>query len=149
MIDRKKCLEEDRKRVQLRLTGVKTESREEKLENMRKTTNEWLKHVEVHEKKKVGGYKRIYPPEDVKLAESYAKFFKSSTSLFQSTVAQRAREEAAKTQLEEIRVRNEIESAKRQGKPIPDLQSLRNNGESKLDSKNTSDQTQYCDKKVK
>jgi len=140
MVDRKKCLEEDRKRVQQRLTGAKTESREEKIQNMRKATDEWLKHVETHEKKKTGGFKRIYPPDSEKVAETYVKFFKSSTSLFQTTVAQRAREEAARTQLEEIRIKNEIESAKRQGKPIPDLQ-LRNRGESKVDSKNSSIQS--------
>lgn len=41
--------------------------------------------------------------------------------MFQTTATQRAREDAARIQLEEIRLKNLVEQAKRQGKPIPDL----------------------------
>ena len=132
-IDRKKCIEEDRKRVQARLTGPRSETREMKQEKMRSYTDEWLKNVEQYEETNVSGFRRIYPPGKEEDAKRYKKFFNSSASLFQTTAAQRAREEAARIQLEELRMKNEIEMAKRQGRPIRDLNKFKK-GESNIET---------------
>lgn len=130
--DRKRCIDEDKKRVQARLTNPKSESREVKAEKMKNATDDWIKQMEKFEQKNIGGYERIYPPEDQEECKKYAAFFNSSASVFQTTAAQRAREEAARIQLEEIRLKNEIEQAKRQGKPIPSIHG--NKGESGIDT---------------
>ena len=140
LADRRKCLEEDKKRIQARLTQPKSENREQKMERVKNQTDEWLKQVEKYEQKHIGGFERIYPPEDQTVAEKYAKFFNSSASLFQTTATQRAREEAARIQLEEIRMKNMIEQAKRQGKPIPDLTSGKRGESAKSSSNNQSPQ---------
>lgn len=134
-VDRKKCIEEDRKRVQARLTGPRLETREMKQDKMRMVTDEWLKNVQQYEETNVSGFRRIYPPEEEDEAKKYKKFFNSSASLFQTTAAQRAREEAARIQLEELRLKNEIEQAKRQGRPIRDLNKFKK-GESNIETSN-------------
>lgn len=48
---------------------------------------------ESYEDSHLGGYRRIYPGPDT---EKYAPFFKHSGSLFQETVASKAREECAR-----------------------------------------------------
>merc|ERR1712127_998312 len=116
LADRRKCLEED------------------KNERIKTQTDEWLKLVDKFEQRHIGGFQRIYPPADAIEAEKYAKFFNSSASLFQTTATQRAREEAARIQLEEIRLKNLVEQAKRQGKPIPDLTGGKRGESAKLGS---------------
>ncbi|KAK2508324.1 hypothetical protein MC885_013189 [Smutsia gigantea] len=59
---------------------------------------------EHYEDSHLGGYRRIYPGPDT---EKYAPFFKHSGSLFQETAASKAREECARQQLEEIRLKQE------------------------------------------
>lgn len=49
--------------------------------------------MERYEAKHLGGFKRIYPREG---GEKYDKYFKHSSSLFQETVASKAREECAR-----------------------------------------------------
>ena len=132
-IDRKRCIDEDKKRVQMRLIGPKNETREIKAEKMKAITNEWLKNVAQYEETNISGFCRIYPPQNEEDAKKYKKYFNSSASLFQTTAAQRAREEASRIQLEELRMKNEIEQAKRQGRPIVDLLKFKR-GESNIDS---------------
>ncbi|XP_076980332.1 tubulin polyglutamylase TTLL13 isoform X9 [Tamandua tetradactyla] len=57
---------------------------------------------ERYEDSHLGGYRRIYPGPDT---EKYAPFFKHNGSLFQETAASKAREECARQQLEEIRLK--------------------------------------------
>lgn len=49
----------------------------------------WLEKTEKYEKENCGGFRLIYPTLN---AEKYEKFFQGNNSLFQNTVASRARE---------------------------------------------------------
>ncbi|XP_029430420.1 tubulin polyglutamylase TTLL6 isoform X7 [Rhinatrema bivittatum] len=79
-------------------TGSK---RREQLENSQAA---WLEEAEKYENIHLGGYRRIYPGAKT---DKYDKFFKHNGSLFQETVASRAREECARQQLEELRLKQE------------------------------------------
>ncbi|XP_078388467.1 tubulin polyglutamylase ttll6-like [Cetorhinus maximus] len=110
--DKQKAAEEERRRVQERLWNRQTtrELRREQYENHQLA---WLQQVENYEKEHLGGFRRIYPRSD---SQKYDNFFKQSGSLFQETVASRAREECARQQLEEIRMKNEPKEQLGKGK---------------------------------
>nr|XP_039251875.1 tubulin polyglutamylase ttll6-like [Styela clava] len=117
-IDRRKCLEEDRKRVKERLLA-KPKSRESKLEEMKTNQMQYLEVITKYEDQHMGGFRRIYPGPG---AEKYDKYFENSCSLFQTTAASKAREEAAKAQREEIRIKQEKKDAMMKGRPYkPDI----------------------------
>ncbi|XP_078483142.1 tubulin polyglutamylase ttll6-like isoform X1 [Ciona intestinalis] len=117
-IDRKKCLEEDRRRVKERLMA-KPKSRESRLEEIKTTQTQYLESLEKYENEHLGGFRRIYP---IAGHEKYNAYFENSCSLFQTTAAAKAREEAAKAQREEIRVKQEKREAMLRGRPYrPDL----------------------------
>nr|XP_026689436.1 tubulin polyglutamylase ttll6-like isoform X3 [Ciona intestinalis] len=117
-IDRKKCLEEDRRRVKERLMA-KPKSRESRLEEIKTTQTQYLESLEKYENEHLGGFRRIYP---IAGHEKYNGYFENSCSLFQTTAAAKAREEAAKAQREEIRVKQEKREAMLRGRPYrPDL----------------------------
>ncbi|XP_011300668.1 tubulin polyglutamylase TTLL13-like isoform X2 [Fopius arisanus] len=111
--DKRKIIEEDRKRVRDRLLqgingkdlSVNDTVGPSKVEE--KSLQEHHKWEEEH----MGNYRRIYPCKD---DEKYNAFFKqSSTSMFQDTAASRAREEASKLQREEAIMRMREEESKR------------------------------------
>ena len=53
--------------------------------------------LEKYEDENMGGFRRIYPP--LKGVENkYAKYFNNSSSLFQTTAAQKAREQASRSE---------------------------------------------------
>ncbi|XP_038640229.1 tubulin polyglutamylase TTLL13-like isoform X2 [Scyliorhinus canicula] len=110
--NKQKLAEEERRRVQERLWNRQTtrELRREQYENHQIA---WLQQVEKYEKEHLGGFHRIYPRSD---SEKYDNFFKQSGSLFQETIASRAREECARQQLEEIRMKNEPKEQLGKGK---------------------------------
>ncbi|XP_072348819.1 tubulin polyglutamylase TTLL13-like isoform X3 [Scyliorhinus torazame] len=110
--NKQKLAEEERRRVQERLWNRQTtrELRREQYENHQVA---WLRQVEKYEKEHLGGFHRIYPRSD---SEKYDNFFKQSGSLFQETIASRAREECARQQLEEIRMKNEPKEQLGKGK---------------------------------
>lgn len=101
--DKRKVIEEDKRRVKERLLqrNLPKESRREQLES---TQAAWLEQVEKYEDSHLGGYQRIYPQAT---GDKYEKFFKHSGSLFQETAASKAREECARQQLEELRLKQE------------------------------------------
>ncbi|XP_029430415.1 tubulin polyglutamylase TTLL6 isoform X2 [Rhinatrema bivittatum] len=101
--DKRKMLEEDKRRVKERLfqRHPPRETRREQLENSQAA---WLEEAEKYENIHLGGYRRIYPGAKT---DKYDKFFKHNGSLFQETVASRAREECARQQLEELRLKQE------------------------------------------
>ncbi|XP_036909494.1 tubulin polyglutamylase TTLL13P-like isoform X1 [Sturnira hondurensis] len=101
--DRRKVLEEDRRRVKDRLLQCQQELREARREQT-ELSQAALLDQECYEDSHLGGYRRIYPGPDT---EKYAPFFKHSGSLFQETAASKAREECARQQLEEIRLKQE------------------------------------------
>ncbi|XP_066485363.1 tubulin polyglutamylase TTLL6 [Tiliqua scincoides] len=64
----------------------------------------WLQQAEKYEEKHTGGYRRIYPSSD---SDRYDKFFQHNNSIFQETAASRAREEYARQQIQELRLKQE------------------------------------------
>ncbi|XP_004693060.2 PREDICTED: neugrin [Condylura cristata] len=101
--DKRKVLEEDKRRVKERLFHCHQQPREARREQMESSRAAMLDQ-ERYEDAHLGGYRRIYPRSD---AEKYAPFFKHNGSLFQETAASKAREECARQQLEEIRLKQE------------------------------------------
>jgi len=104
-IDKKKCLEEDKKRIKERLIN-KPKSRETKQEEIKRVHAEYLLKLEKYEDENMGGFRRIYPPPK-NVEDKYAKYFNNLSSLFQTTAAQKAREQASRQLREELRQKKE------------------------------------------
>ncbi|CAG5903479.1 unnamed protein product [Menidia menidia] len=100
--DRRKITKEERRRVKDRLQ--QNRSREARSEELRQCQAATMEQMEKYEAKHLGGFKRIYPREG---GEKYDKYFKHSSSLFQETAASKAREECARQQLQELRLKQE------------------------------------------
>ncbi|XP_036045138.1 tubulin polyglutamylase TTLL13 [Onychomys torridus] len=101
--DKKKVIEEDKRRVKERLFPCHQQPREARREQI-ESSQAAMQDQERYEDSHLGGYRRIYPGPD---SEKYAPFFKHNGSLFQETAASKAREECARQQLEEIRLKQE------------------------------------------
>ncbi|KAM4715161.1 tubulin polyglutamylase ttll6 [Anableps anableps] len=100
--DRRKITMEERRRVKDRLQ--QNRSREARTEELRQCQAATVEQMEEYEAKHLGGFKRIYPRDG---SEKYDKYFKHSSSLFQETAASKAREECARQQLQELRLKQE------------------------------------------
>ncbi|XP_066273904.1 tubulin polyglutamylase TTLL13-like isoform X3 [Branchiostoma lanceolatum] len=98
--DRRRCIEEDRRRVKERLLK-KGRGRVEESPETRAIIQD---QIQRYEDSHLNGFRRIYPCNNM---ERYEKFFEHSGSLFQETSASRARQEAARQQREEIRQKQE------------------------------------------
>uniref|UniRef100_A0A8C3YL51 Tubulin tyrosine ligase like 13 n=1 Tax=Catagonus wagneri TaxID=51154 RepID=A0A8C3YL51_9CETA len=101
--DKRKVMEEDKRRIKERLFQGHQQLREARREHS-EFSHAVLLDQERYEDSHLGGYRRIYPGPDT---DKYAPFFKHNGSLFQETVASKAREECARQQLEEIRLKQE------------------------------------------
>ncbi|XP_046511049.1 tubulin polyglutamylase TTLL13 [Equus quagga] len=101
--DKRKVIEEDKRRVKERLFQCHQQPREARREQT-ESSHVAMLDQEHYEDTHLGGYRRIYPGPDT---EKYAPFFKHNGSLFQETAASKAREECARQQLEEIRLKQE------------------------------------------
>ncbi|XP_063118748.1 tubulin polyglutamylase TTLL13 isoform X7 [Rattus norvegicus] len=101
--DKKKVIEEEKRRVKERLFPCHQQPREARREQL-ESSQAAMHDQELYEDSHLGGYRRIYPGPD---SEKYAPFFKHNGSLFQETAASKAREECARQQLEEIRLKQE------------------------------------------
>ncbi|XP_016426283.1 tubulin polyglutamylase ttll6-like, partial [Sinocyclocheilus rhinocerous] len=75
--------------------------------------------MEKYEAKHMGGFRRIFPREG---GEKYEKYFQHSSSLFQETAASKAREECARQQLQELRLKQEQKEREKKGSRKQDLQ---------------------------
>ncbi|XP_067829578.1 tubulin polyglutamylase ttll6 isoform X2 [Heptranchias perlo] len=124
--DVQKVTEEERRRVQERIWHRHT-TRELRREQHENNQLAWLQQVEKYEKEHLGGFHRIYPQPD---SEKYDNYFKHSGSLFQETIASRAREECARQQLEEIRLKNEPKEQLGKGKKLKEPKDSSLQGES-------------------
>ncbi|KAK2579476.1 hypothetical protein KPH14_010790 [Odynerus spinipes] len=117
--DKRKIMEEDRKRVRDRLLqGVTLKDyslNNDSTISPSKPERSEQNHVERQSKwedEHAGNFRRIYPCKD---GDKYQPFFKQcGTTVFQETVASRAREEASKVQREE----NEIKIKEQESKKI-------------------------------
>ncbi|XP_026206557.1 tubulin polyglutamylase ttll6 [Anabas testudineus] len=105
--DRRKITKEERRRVKDRLQ--QNRSREARSEELRQCQAATVEQTERYEDKHLGGFKRIYPREG---GDKYDKYFKHSSSLFQETAASKAREECARQQLQELRLKQEQQEQK-------------------------------------
>uniref|UniRef100_A0A8C8ZGP6 Uncharacterized protein n=1 Tax=Prolemur simus TaxID=1328070 RepID=A0A8C8ZGP6_PROSS len=101
--DKRKVIEEDKRRVKERLFQFHHQPREARREQT-ESSHAAMLDQEQYEDSHLGGYRRIYPGPDT---GKYAPFFKHNGSLFQETAASKAREECARQQLEEIRLKQE------------------------------------------
>ncbi|XP_033044904.1 tubulin polyglutamylase TTLL13P isoform X1 [Trachypithecus francoisi] len=101
--DKRKVMEEDKRRVKERLFQCYQQPRESRKEKT-ESSHVAMLDQERYEDSHLGKYRRIYPGPDT---EKYARFFKHNGSLFQETAASKAREECARQQLEEIRLKQE------------------------------------------
>uniref|UniRef100_A0A2K5E0V0 Tubulin tyrosine ligase like 6 n=1 Tax=Aotus nancymaae TaxID=37293 RepID=A0A2K5E0V0_AOTNA len=99
--DKKKVLEEERQRGQFLQQCYSREMRIEEAKGFRAVQ---LKKAEMHEKDNCGGFRLIYPSLN---SEKYEKFFQDNNSLFQNTVASRAREACARQLIQELRLKGE------------------------------------------
>ncbi|ESO89624.1 hypothetical protein LOTGIDRAFT_124780 [Lottia gigantea] len=109
--DRRKCIEEEKKRIKDRLMGKynKKESKEE----LEAVQAQYLLQQERYEVNHCGNLRRIYP----KLGcEKYDKYFQSSGTLFQETAAFKARSEIARQQREDILRKKEKQESMLKGK---------------------------------
>lgn len=103
--DRKKCIEEDRRKIKERL--LSRPDKKEVKEDIDRAQQKWLEEQTQYEETHMGNYRRIYPLEEGSTTEKYEKFFHSSGSLYQETAAHKARSECARQQREEINRKNE------------------------------------------
>lgn len=115
--DRRKITKEEKRRVKDRLQQNIT--REARTEEQRQCQAATLEQMERYEAKHLGGFRRIYPREG---GDKYDKYFKHSGSLFQETAASKAREECARHQLQELRLKQEQKEREQRGGRRRDLQ---------------------------
>ena len=102
--DKKKVLEEERQRGRFL---QQCPNREIRLEEVKGFQAMRLQKTEEYEKKNCGGFRLIYPGLNL---EKYDKFFQDNSSLFQNTVASRARELYARQLIQELRQKQEKKS---------------------------------------
>ncbi|XP_017654908.1 tubulin polyglutamylase TTLL6 [Nannospalax galili] len=102
--DKKKVLEEERQRGQFL---QQCPSREIRMEEVKGFQAVWLQKTEKYEKENCGGFRLIYPGLNL---EKYEKFFQDSSSLFQNTVASRARELYTRQLIQDLRQKQEKKS---------------------------------------
>ncbi|KAK9965651.1 hypothetical protein ABG768_004728 [Culter alburnus] len=115
--DRRKITEEEKRRVKERLQ--QNRSREARNEELRQSQAASMEQMQKYEAKHMGGFRRIFPREG---GEKYEKYFQHSSSLFQETAASKAREECARQQLQELRLKQEQKEREKKGSHKQDLQ---------------------------
>ena len=107
--DKKKCQEEDRRRVKERLLyRQKPKDSTTKDDDMRE---KYELHLESYERSHKGGFRRVYPLDN---EADYEKYFDQSTSLCAETAASRARTDLARQQKEEIEAKQKEKEELRQ-----------------------------------
>ncbi|XP_077989048.1 tubulin polyglutamylase ttll6-like isoform X1 [Glandiceps talaboti] len=120
--DRKKYIDEERKKVKERLFQ-RQKPKEVRQQEFEESQANYLEIIEKWEDKHMGNFRRIYPCEG---SEKYDKYFQHSGSLFQETAASKARGECARQQREEIRQKQEkLESMLKKGKDKKDRDGMR------------------------
>jgi tubulin polyglutamylase TTLL6/13 len=97
--DRRRCMEEDKRRVQQRLLTrhrTKEESCMEEEERVRSVLRS-----QAYEERHMGGFRRIYPVREGE-DDTYCRFFEQTSSLCAETAASKARMELARLQRQGI-----------------------------------------------
>ncbi|CAH8482814.1 unnamed protein product [Dicrocoelium dendriticum] len=114
MISKKKCMEDERKRIRSRLLQKTVRK------DVRETNEKDLAHfnevAEKYERNHLGNYRMIYPPAD---KEKYEKFLNPHAMFYQETVTYKVRSECARQMREEIKMKQEkLDALQHKGKPI-------------------------------
>ncbi|KAM5309172.1 tubulin polyglutamylase TTLL6 isoform 1-T2 [Glossophaga mutica] len=110
--DKKKVLEEERQRGRFL---QQCRSRESRIEEVKGFQALRLAMTEKYEKEHRGGFRLIYPSLS---SEKYEKFFQDNSSLFQNTVASRARELYARQLIQKLRLKEEKKSFQTKEKKV-------------------------------
>ncbi|XP_030649110.1 tubulin polyglutamylase ttll6-like [Chanos chanos] len=105
--DRRQIREDERRRVQERLQQASKEDRGEQ-SLQRQAVEQAIKYEDQH----LGGYRRIFPRKGGK---GYDKYLNHGPSLYQETVASKAREKCTRQQLQEIQDRQDEKRRSRLG----------------------------------
>ncbi|XP_043530723.1 tubulin polyglutamylase ttll6-like isoform X2 [Chiloscyllium plagiosum] len=114
--DRRKVLEEERRRTNERLLHI-YKSREDRADEIKSNQAAWVEQMEKYEDENMGNFRRIYP---IPGTEKYDKFLKYKHSLFQETIASKAREECARQMRQEIRQKQEQKELLLKGRKYPE-----------------------------
>ncbi|XP_048470384.1 tubulin polyglutamylase ttll6-like [Rhincodon typus] len=114
--DRRKVLEEERRRTNERLLHI-YKSREDRADEIKSNQAAWVEQMEKYEDENMGSFRRIYP---IAGSEKYDKFLKYKHSLFQETIASKAREECARQMRQEIRQKQEQKELLLKGRKYPE-----------------------------
>ncbi|KAL3316395.1 Tubulin polyglutamylase ttll6, partial [Cichlidogyrus casuarinus] len=104
-LDRKACIDEDRKRIRDRLFNKTGKNLKE---NRVKQESNYYKNAdqqEAYELQNLGNFRKIYPPLENRNA--YEQYFTASGSLYSETVSFKARSEFARQVREELREKQE------------------------------------------
>uniref|UniRef100_A0A0X3PV47 Tubulin polyglutamylase ttll6 n=2 Tax=Schistocephalus solidus TaxID=70667 RepID=A0A0X3PV47_SCHSO len=101
-VDRRKCVEEDRRRIKERL--LKRPLQKSSREVLDRDMEYYAQMAETYENEHLGNFRRIFPSAD---SAKYDKFLTANASLYQETAAFKARFEYSKQLREEIRQRKE------------------------------------------
>ncbi|XP_051162102.1 tubulin polyglutamylase TTLL13-like isoform X2 [Leptopilina boulardi] len=116
LCDKKKVIEEDRKRIKERLLQGINKDPNLTTGNQIKIERDSIQIQHEWEDEHMGNFRKVYPGPQY---EKYDPFFKqTATSMFQDTASSRAREEASKQQREETDMRIKEEESKRIGKSM-------------------------------
>ena len=107
--DKKKCQEEDRRRVKERL--LYRQKPKDSATKDDDTREKYELHLESYERSHKGGFRKVYPCDN---EADYEKFFDQSTSLCAETAASRARTDLARQQKEEIETKQKEKEELRQ-----------------------------------
>ncbi len=92
--DKRRFLEEEKKRVKERLFQRPSKKDSKFREEQEDLAQQWQIEIEKWEDQHIGNYRRIYPIPNV--TEKYDKFFTQSGTLYSETASSKARIEQAK-----------------------------------------------------
>lgn len=96
--EKRRCIEEDRKRVKERL--LYRHKPKDMMEEDEQSMAKYEEELKAFEDSNRGGFRRIYPENNNE--EKYSQLFEQSSSLCAETAASKARNELAKQQREEL-----------------------------------------------
>ncbi|CAF0940340.1 unnamed protein product [Adineta steineri] len=113
--DKRRFLEEEKKRAKERLFQKANKKDSKYREEQEDLAQQWQKEIEKWEDQHLGNYRRIYPGVDT--AEKYDRFYTQSGTLYSETAASKARLEQAKAQMDEIQKKQDKLNAFKNRKP--------------------------------
>lgn len=102
--DKRRFIEEEKKRVKDRLLNKINKKDNKYREEQEDLAQQWQKEIEQWENQHMGNYRRIYPTVET---SKYDQYFTQSGTLYSETAASKARLEQAKAQIIELQKKQE------------------------------------------